>query len=218
MADFRKDFGGWCVPQQLGEAVYAFGGGKRGGDVGAAVHASADFDGAEYGGEGGAVVGEEVVHAFQPVVFLLGLGFELGIALRILGRQAGEAPFAFNHMADKVLQRGAGFAEGFLQAVKGVCAVVAAEGCFFVAFAVIDGFVGEILAEDGVAGERVEPVFFVVKLEIAGGQLGGGVAFFLLGGGELLRLFFAFGGAVEFFDFVTPVGAVFAVVHGELVS
>ena len=121
-------------------------------------------------------------------------------------------------MADKLLQHGAGFAEGFLQAAQGVCAVVAAEGGFFVAFAVIDGFVGEVFSEHGVAGERVEPVFFVVKIEMAGGQLGGGVAFFLLGGGEFGSLFFAVFGAVKFFDFVTPVGAVFAVVHDELVG
>jgi len=40
-----------------------------------AVSHAADFDGAEYGGEGGAVVGEEVVHALQAIGFLLGLGF-----------------------------------------------------------------------------------------------------------------------------------------------
>lgn len=92
------------------------------------------------------------------------------------------------------MQRGAAFAEGFLQAAQGVCAVVAAEGGFFVAFAVIDGFVGEVFSEGGVAGERVEPVFFVVKIEVVGGQRGGGVAFFLLGGSEFGGLFFAFGG------------------------
>ena len=78
----------------------------------------------------------------------------------------------------EIQQLGAGFAEGFLQAVKGICAVVVAEGGFFVAFVVIGVFVGEILAEQGVAGKRVESVFFVVKIEMAGGQLGGDVAFF----------------------------------------
>lgn len=75
MADLREGFGGRRVPQQLREAVDAVCGGKGGGDVGRAVHAPADFDGAEYGGEGGAVVGEEVVHALQAIGFLLGLGF-----------------------------------------------------------------------------------------------------------------------------------------------
>lgn len=75
MADLREDFGGRCVPQQLRQPVHAINGGEGGGNVGRVVHAPADFDGAEYGGEGGAVVGEEVVHALQAVGFLLGLGF-----------------------------------------------------------------------------------------------------------------------------------------------
>ena len=74
MADLREGFGGRRVPQQLREAVDAVCGGKGGGDVGRAVHAPADFDGAEYGGEGGAVVGEEVVHAFASHRFPARLG------------------------------------------------------------------------------------------------------------------------------------------------
>ena len=53
MADLGKDCGRRVCPlQQLGDAVYAFGGSNGGVDVGTAVHASADFDGAEYGGKG----------------------------------------------------------------------------------------------------------------------------------------------------------------------
>ena len=87
MADLGKDCGRRVCPlQQLGDAVYAFGGSDGGVDVGAAVHASADFDGAEYGGKGGLVVCQQNACAVHAVKILLGLGFQIGVTLLDNGR------------------------------------------------------------------------------------------------------------------------------------